>query len=348
MNIYDVVIVGAGPAGCRTAEIIARKGYKVLILEEHSEVGSPVQCTGLVSKKIGKIPKEIILNEIKKAKFCCGNDYFEIKSKERMLLLNRGRYDSWMAKNAKKAGAKIRLSTRFLDFKNNVVFTNNENIETKCLVGADGPNSSVARCTGIKLPRNLLFAVQVNVKFHFDSDTVELWFGNDIAPGSFAWVVPENENTARVGLMTHRNPNPCLEKFLNRRFGKISITNRIGDIIRYGLIKESATNNALLVGDAACQVKPFSGGGLIYNKIGAEIAGKAIVSALKSNNFSREFLSEHYDEKWKEKLSFPIVQGTIMKSIFSNISNMPLGFGLIRMFGLAKLSEFLDVDFLQK
>ena len=343
----DVVIVGAGPAGCRTAEIVARRGYEVLVLEEHSKIGKPVQCTGLVSNRIGEIPKEIVVNKIKRAKFCCGNAYFEIKSKQKMLLLDRERYDVWLAKKAEKAGAKFKLSTRFLGFEDGKVFTNKGKIETKILVGADGPNSSVAKAVGIKLPGNLLFAIQVNVRSHFDSNTVELWFGDDIAPGSFAWVVPENEEAARVGLLTEKNPNFYLENFLKKRFGKIETKNETGDVLRYGMIEKSVSERVLLVGDAACHVKPFSGGGLVYNKISSEIAAKAIIKSLEENDFSEEFLLENYEKKWKEKLFWPIIQGLAFKWIFSKISTSTI-FSLIKNLGIANFASLLDVDFLQK
>ena len=343
----DVVIVGAGPSGCRTAEIVARRGYEVLILEEHPKIGKPVQCTGLVSKRIGKIPKEIIVNKIKRAKFCCGNAYFEIKSKQKMLLLDRERYDVWLAERAEKAGAKIKLSTRFLNFEDSKVFTNKGKIETKILVGADGPNSSVAKAAGMKLPKNFLFALQVNVNSKFDSNLVELWFGDDIAPGSFAWVVPENEEIARVGLLTEKNPNFYLKNFLKKRFGRIETKNKTGDVLRYGIIEKSVSNRILLVGDAASQIKPFSGGGLIYNKISSEIAGKAIIKSLEENDFSEEFLLENYEKKWKEKLFWPIMQGLAFKWIFSKISNQTI-FSLIKNLGITNFASLLDVDFLQK
>jgi len=346
-NLYDVIIIGAGPSGCRTAEIVARKGYNVLILEEHPKIGLPIQCTGLVSKKIGKIPKQIILNKINKAKFCCKNSCFEIRSKEPMLLLNRKKYDIFLAERARKAGAKIKLSTRFLDFKDGMVYTNHGKFETKILVGADGPNSSVAKSAKLELPKNLLYALQVRVKSRFDPKNVELHFDSDIALGSFAWIVPESRRIARVGLMTTKNPNKYLDKFL-KRFGRSRISDRTGDFIRYGLVKESVTDNVLLVGDAACQLKPFSSGGLIYNKICAEIAGDTIIKSLEQNNFSKEFLLESYDRKWKEKLAWPIYQGRFVKYIFSQVSNMPLVFSLARILNLGKFANFFDVDFLQK
>ncbi|MEM5772738.1 MAG: NAD(P)/FAD-dependent oxidoreductase [Candidatus Aenigmatarchaeota archaeon] len=347
MTLFDCIVVGAGPAGCRTAKIVAKKGFNVLILEEHQRIGEPVQCTGLVSRRIGKIPKNITLNKIKKARFFCGKEFFEVNSKEPMLVLDRKKYDSWLARNAEKAGAEIKTSTRFLDLKGKTIFTTKGKFQTKILVGADGPNSTVAKKAKIKQPENLLFALQVKVKSNFDAKTVELHFGSEIAPLGFAWVVPENEIIARVGLLTKENPNKYLEKFLMKRFGRVKAYNRIGDFLRYGIIESSVADNILLVGDAACQIKPFSGGGLVYNKICSEIASEAIIKALEEKDFSEEFLLENYDKKWKQKLAWPIRKGLIFKWIFSHFSSS-IAFSLIKNFNLTKIADWLDVDFIQK
>jgi geranylgeranyl reductase family protein len=344
----DAVIIGAGPAGCKTAEIIAKAGYDVFVSEEHKEIGKPVQCTGLVSKKIGKIPKELIVNKIKKARFYSGREFFEIKSKKPVYVIDREKFDKHLAKRAEKAGAKFKLRTRFLDFKNGKVITTAGNYETKILVGADGPNSLVARKCGIELPKNVLLAVQVYVKHTFEPDTVELWFGSDIAPGLFAWIVPESSSKARAGLMTNKSPNVYLEKFIKKRFGKIETSNRTGDMVRYGLIKKSVADNVLLVGDAACQIKPFSAGGLVYGQIGASYAGKACIKALEENDFSKNFLSRNYDKQWKKELANPIRKGLFIKKIFSKIQDEPFSFKLIKSLGVTKLSDFLDMDFLGK
>lgn len=343
----DVVVVGAGPSGCKTAEIIARKGYDVLILEEHPSVGIPTQCTGLVSNRIGKMPKKIILNKIKKARFCSKNKFFEIKSKRPAYVISRKGYDEYRAGEAKKAGAEIKLSTKFIDFENLQVATSNGNYQTKILVGADGPNSSVARIAGLELPDNFLKAVQVRAKSHFDPDTVELWFG-DVAPGLFAWVVPESEEIARVGLMTDKNPNERLEKFLKERLGDVETTDRVGDFGKYGLIKKSASDNVLLVGDAACQIKPFSMGGLVYGQVGAEHAGKAIVKSLQSNDFSERFFKKNYEKRWKRELAGPIRKGILMKKISSSVLINRYSFSLVQKVRITRLSSFFDMDFLGK
>jgi len=343
---YDVVVVGAGPAGCRTAELIAKKGFKVLVLEEHTEIGKPIQCTGLVSQRIGKIPKKIIVNKIKTAKFCSGDESFEVKSKNSVYVIDRRKFDKQIAEEAKKVGVNFKTSTRFLDFKNGEVSTSNGIYRTKLLVGADGPSSSVAGVSGIELPKNILSAVQVNVKSNFDSGTVELWFGSDVAPGLFAWVVPESRNKARVGLAADKYPNKFFERFFRKRIGNLKSTGRVGDVIRYGLIKKSVVDNVLLVGDAACQIKPFSAGGLVYGQIGAKYAGEACVKALHSNNFSEKFLLENYDKKWKKELAGPIRKGLLMKKVFSKFGSK--SFKLIKNLRITKLSSVMDMDFLGK
>jgi len=343
---YDVVVVGAGPAGCRTAELIAKKGFNVLVLEEHPDIGKPTQCTGLVSQRIGKIPSKIIVNKIKKAKFCSGDESFEVKSKKSVYVIDRRKFDRKIAEEAKKVGVNFKTSTRFLDFKNGEVSTSNGIYRTKLLVGADGPNSSVAGVSGIELPKNILSAVQVNVKSNFDPGTVELWFGSDVAPGLFAWVVPESSSKARVGLAADKYPNKFFERFFRKRIGNLKSTGRIGDVIRYGLIKKSVSENILLVGDAACQIKPFSAGGLVYGQIGAKYAGEACVKALHSNNFSEKFLLENYDKKWKKELAGPIRKGLLMRKIFSKFGKK--SFKLIKNLGITKLSSVMDMDFLGK
>ena len=356
---YDLIVVGAGPAGCRTAQIVASAGYKVLVVEEHAEVGVPTQCTGLVSEKIGKIPKEIIVNIFDTARFFCGETSFDVKSKEDMILIDRHAFDKFVCKQATDAGVEFKFSTRFLGYekmneKGLRVKTSNGNFETKILVGADGPNSAVAKSAKIKQPENLLYLMQVRARLRFDPEVVELWFGNDIAPGNFAWVVPEDRNTARIGAMTNVNPKEFFEKFFKRRMEyplnveSKQIVDRVGDVIRYGLIEKSVAGNVILVGDAAAQVKPFSAGGLIYGQIGAKYAGSAAVRALNENNFSEKFLIEHYDKRWKSELEKGIKKGMMMKKIFSSIDDSPFVFGAIRNLKLAKIAALFDVDFIGK
>ena len=164
------------------------------------------------------------------------------------------------------------------------------------------------------------------------------------------WVgyrVPENEEVARVGLMSDLNPFPYLKSFL-RRFENARIGEKTADLIRIGLIKKSVSTGVLLVGDAACQVKPFSAGGLVYGQIGASYAGRACIKALEANDFSEEFLLKNYDEEWKKELAWPIRKGLLLKCFFQQIRDSAWVFKLMSLFGVQKLSSFIDMDLLGK
>lgn len=349
MSKYDLIVVGSGPAGCRVAEIVAREGYKVLVVEEHAEVGIPTQCTGFVSKKIGEIPESIIVNRIPKAKFISGENSFELKSKEPMRLMDRHAFDVFRSNLAKSAGVEFQFNTRFVGYENRKAITTKGVFETEMLVGADGPNSTVAKIFSIKHPENQLFLVQVRARGNFDPTVAELYFGSGTAPGNFAWVVPESKEIARVGLMTSVHPGNYFEDFLKKRLGsKIDFSDRLGDAIRYGLIEKSVADGMLLVGDAAAQVKPFSAGGLVYGQMCAEIAGESIVKAFQKNDFSEEFFKENYEKKWKRKIGKGIKKGMLVKRIFEKIQDKPLAFSAIKRLGISSLAEFFDVDFIGK
>ncbi len=224
-KLYDVIIVGASVTGCRTAELICRKGYKVLVLEEHREVGKPKKCAGLVSWRLlnllPKLPKEIIINKVNRAKFFSpSGKFFELRSKKSVYVIDRVKLDKYLAKKAMESGAKIKTSTRFENFKHIdemiEVKTNKGEFKTKLLIGADGVNSKVAKQANIVQPNNLLMGIQATVNANFDPDSVELWFSS-IAPEFFSWVIPENENKARVGLATKTNCEYYFEKFLKKK-----------------------------------------------------------------------------------------------------------------------------------
>ncbi len=319
-EIYDVAIIGGGPAGCNLGKLLTKDNYKVLIVEKKEEIGTPVKCTGLVSHRIFEltdVDRSIVVNTLKKCRFYspCGN-YVEMKSKDNMYIIDREKFDKKMERLAIKNRTEIRKSTSFEDYriKNNVVKikTNRGIFQSKILVGADGPNSSVAKAANITLPDNVVVGIQKTINSNYNKDTVELWFGGNIAPSFFAWVVPESEEWARVGVATSKNPNKYFENFVERRIQKTSkARDDVYGVIRYGLIKDSASDRVLLVGDAAAQVKPFSGGGIVYGLIGSEYGYEACKKALEMNKYDYEFLKEEYDKKWKSKLAWPIIQGLV-------------------------------------
>jgi len=353
--IYDIIIVGVGPVGCKVGELTAKEGFDVLILEEHPEIGEPVQCAGLVSHRIfelSKVSRKVVVNKVRKARFYCSNNYMELKSKKSVYVIDRKKFDKEMVKKAESAGAKIKTSTRFLGYKREKLLrvkTNKGIFRTKLLVGADGPNSTVAKTARIKLPDTKLTGVQTTIKSNYNPNTVELWFDSEISPEFFGWVIPENKNWARVGLATKKNVVKCLDNFFLKKFNrKVKCKKILAGTIRYGLIDNSVSNRILLVGDAAAQVKPFSGGGLIYGLIGAEMAAQACIKSLKEENYKKEFLEENYDDIWKEKLAWPIRKGLFMNKMIHSFNDWQLSllFSLIKEGKLTGVLEYTDMDLL--
>ena len=350
--LYDVIIVGAGPVGCRTAELVSKKGYKVLVIEEHKSVGKPVHCSGLISWRLKELlpdlPKNIIINTVTRAKFSSSSASFELESRKPVYVVNRARLDKYLYRRAKDAKVKIMLGTRFLGFVRTEdavkVRTTKGTFTTKILVGADGPNSTVAKIAGLVQPDNRLVGIQTMMNGNFEKDCAELWFDRGLSPEFFAWVIPLSKRKARLGLATKTNAKQRFDKFLKMRIGKTKRPDVAGTI-NFGLMDATAAERIMLVGDAACQVKPFSGGGVIYSLISAGLCANACVKALRENMFGTAFLQQEYDKKWKSMLQKPIERGILY-------SNMLHGseFRLKLLMSAGKRMKFIlqnwDVDLL--
>jgi len=355
---YDVIVIGAGPSGCRTAELVARHGYKVLLIEEHKEIGEPVQCAGLVSWRlkglIHDLPADVVVNNITSAKFSTSRTNFVLDSDSPVYVIDRSKLDKHLFELAKFAGVEAKLGTRFKNF-NRVkdfveVVTNNGKFRTKLLVGADGPDSIVAKQTNLTLPDNSLIGIQSTVNGVFDSNEVELWFNEHISPEFFGWVIPTGNSTARVGIATRDNAKKGFDNFLRGRLDLENVKPDVVGKINFGLIESSVAERILLVGDAACQIKPFSGGGVIYGLIGAGYCARACADALKEERFDAEFLARVYDERWKSGLAKPIKRGLLYRKIFYGFDGRASDRRLNIILWLAKRFKFilgrLDMDLL--
>jgi digeranylgeranylglycerophospholipid reductase len=318
--MYDVIVIGAAVAGCRTAELVAKKGFKVLLVDQKKHIGVPCKCTGLVSWRIKEIlpdiPDNVVTSVgINAAKFFSPNGRcLTLQSKKPVYLLDRSAFDKYLHKRAKKSGVDVRMSERFEGFEYGKGFVVVKTDKGKMLVGADGANSIVREAAGLKAPGEIFIGAQVTAGGGFDQSSVELWFGNKISPNFFAWVVPENRNTARIGLAVKRDTKNYYDKFMKKRIGK-SVKPDTGGIIRVGLMEDTVADRVMLVGDAACQVKPFSGGGITYGLLASEIAADACAKALRQGRFDYNFLDKNYDNVWKRKLARPIKKGMMYRKM---------------------------------
>jgi len=309
-----ISIIGGGPAGCHAAYLLAKKGKEVKIFEEHKNIGSPVQCTGIVTHSINKITKprkSCIINKIKKAKIISGNNSVEFKLKNQNLILDRQKFDKSLTEKAVAAGAKLYLNHKYIKNSKGKILTNKGTFNSKIIIGADGPMSQVAKSNNMLKNRKFWQGIQARVKLK-NNNLIE-FFPNI---GTFAWVVPENKDIVRIGLLAEKNASNIFQKFLKTR-----IKNPKNKIIEHqgGLVPVYSPNqitqkkylNSIiyLLGDAAGQVKATTGGGIIQSLTAAEALAESITN------------KKDYKSEWKNKLGTDLWIHLKMRKIMDKFSS---------------------------
>ncbi len=261
-----ILISGAGPVGSHAAALLTKRGFDVTVAEEHPVVGRPIQCTGLLSKAIDPILRpdpDCIVNRISMARIISGDNRLDVKIKPNYIV-DRSLFDRSLTEAAEAEGAEILLSTRFehrLEGKA-MLRQGDKRImrAAEIVVGADGPNSAVARDSGIFGKRTFFTGMQAVVKMKAE-DLIE--FHPDV--GCYAWIVPEDDRHARVGVVDYHNPSTLFWDFLKQKgIRKSSIIGwQSGMIPRHDPNLQTETDDIFLVGDAATQVKATTGGGIV-------------------------------------------------------------------------------------
>jgi len=337
----DVVIIGGGPIGCAVGKGIAKEGYKVLILEEHPEIGKPSHCAGLISNEVislGEVGEDVILNKINGANIYAydntrlsfmGDDVYAV-------VVDRVLFDKKMSQQAEKNGAEILLNARAImverkDKMVDVVFIKDnieERVRTPLVIGADGAYSNVAKWLGLPLPPEIIYAFQIEAEFPSNSlNQVDVLIDDNISPGWFSWITPVSKDCIRIGIGITKRENPrdyferlCSKWEVLKGFKENNIRKVMAGLIPIGFINKSYTDNVMLIGDAACQLKPLSGGGLYLGLISADICSKVAVEAFKDGNFSESMLSK-YHKTWVKSVGKEISLGLRLRKIFLNLSN---------------------------
>ncbi|MBU4300530.1 MAG: NAD(P)/FAD-dependent oxidoreductase [Nanoarchaeota archaeon] len=344
---YDIIIAGAGPVGAHLAYLLSKKGLSVLVLEKKRAPGKSA-CSGLISlrlKKLIPLDNSFVEHLIYGATFHSKNTYLTVEKKKPVAyVINRVLFDRHMIMLAEKTGAKIVLGEPFESYsikENRIVV--NEKYRAEMLVGADGAASAVRRLSGLKGKLCLINGIISIFSEPSIYRTVDVFYGKSIAPGFFAWRIPRGKSI-EYGLASNKNHIAYFEKFLkqhNRMLGKYYT-----HPIVFGQT-ETVGDRVILVGDAALQVKPFSGGGVIYGLMCAKIADKAITNAFKKDDFSKAFFEKNYDGLWKEKLMEPIKNGKLVREMLNSLDDEELD----AFFELAAkrkddIGSFGDMDFL--
>ncbi|MDR1404853.1 MAG: NAD(P)/FAD-dependent oxidoreductase [Candidatus Methanoplasma sp.] len=331
----DAVVVGGGPAGTITAGLLS-DGRDVLVIEEHASSGLPVQCAGILTEEAIRMcgVKPDILGKITGADviFPSGGR-FEVRSDcIKALLIDRADLDRKLAERAIDRGAEIKYGTRYVSHKVSgtevSVSTDSGDISSKLIVGADGHSSRIAMSVGRNLPREYVYGMGADVRYRSGRDNImTLRIGSEYAPGFFSWEIPFGD-MMRVGLCikagTGSNPNEYLKKLLRVSGIKdCDIISRYSGKIPLGGRRRSYGDRTLLIGDAAGQVKPISGGGLYPICMAAPILRDTAEESLLTDRTSSRFLSR-YEEGWKRKIGRELSRGYRIRKIYTGLSDRDL------------------------
>jgi len=337
MDIFDVAVIGAGPAGSMAAKYAAKAGACTILLEEHAGAGWPVQCAGLLG---GQAMAEselaagsyILRGMLGATVFSPGGQRLDFKAKARKAwVVDRRLFDQAMLRRALQEGADLRLCSSVRQIKREkegsvLCLTRGEEISAKIVISAEGVSALLARRAGIAPPELILSGAQVQAPFAVeDPEKVEVHLG--AAPGLFAWVIPLNEGSARIGLCARDQGCEHLRAFLKtdvikKRLQGSPVALNVGGL-PLGPAPATAVAGLLAVGDAAGQVKPTSGGGIYPGLVAAKIAGGVAAAAAMEGDFSALRLME-YDRLWRAALGRELEIGMRVNRMLGKMSALEL------------------------
>ena len=368
----DVLVVGSGPAGSTAARFAAQGGVDVIMIDKKSEIGSPKRCAEGVSKEgLSHVGVELdprwITKEITGVRMVSpdGTDVWlteeEIELPEAGYILERKVFDKHMAMGAARAGAQIMIKTLAKGLRREAdgTFTvicekmgETFEINAKILIGADGPEGHIGKWAGLKSrvkPNRMESGIQYemcNVTFEREG-VIEFYVGS-CAPGGYVWIFPKGDDIANVGLAIlapHAdkvNPGKTAKEYLDDWIATSPITkdaqavelNVGGDPVG-GMPKKIYADNIMVCGDAAGQVNPLTGGGIISGMTGGMYAGQVAAEAIKEGDCSAKFLKK-YDKLVRDDIGDEIKKYAVVQDYMLGLKDEDLD----------KIAhEFVDVDF---
>lgn len=322
---HDVIVVGAGPVGARLATVLAERGVDVLLMEEHASIGRPFQCAGLVNPwSMAQVGLEhTVLQEIDGATIHGPHQAsvsVGVPGEARTSAVCRNRFDEGVVEQAIKAGSKLQLSTTAtgllpIDGKGWRVHHQHQGITgtTTCrlVVGADGAHSRVRHWLRSGRPKEIMIGNQVEVTgFNTDERWLEMFTGESIAPGFFAWAIPTGFGTHRIGLwsspdrLEHASPEALLHGLMHAsrhadRFANCQIVARYCGPIPGGMVRRPVRERAMLFGDAAGLAKPTTGGGIGPGFKQVSMVADALAEAIHADRLSEPAL-KNIARPWDE------------------------------------------------
>ncbi len=337
---HDVVIIGAGPAGSTAAHLLATQGFDVAILEEHAVIGEPVDCTGVLGAEAFSrfnLSPELILGTIRAITVHSPAGIQVTHRSEEPLahVIDRAELDRGLAHQAQAAGATVYLNAQAVDAERepgHVVVScrrpDGETRRVRCqlLVLAGGPRFLFQERLGLGSCPLLWRSAHAELAGN-GLPNPQVFRGREVAPGAFAWAVPlrrAGQPYVRIGVNSHANAPQYLRQLCETRFkhllpadGQLPARSWMLPILP---LPRTVADRVLAVGDAAGQVKPTSGGGILFGMLSAQAAAETAAKALRAGKLGREALAE-YESRWRGRIGLDLRIGTLFRRLFSRMAD---------------------------
>ncbi len=355
-------------SGAIAAMAAAQEGISVEIFEEHSDIGEPSHCSGHVGIQAFRrfapaIPERIIENEIKGAVLYSPNGQSLILHRREPVtwVLNRAELDRHLASAATKSGAKLNLKSRVESLRRHdagfglrISGPDRSEITCRMVIEAGGCGASVSKYTGPTQATNgiLVNSAQFNVgNLHdIDRDFVEVYFGQNYAPGFFGWIIPRRDGTAKVGIAAgaRTNVRECLKRFTSKHpvvSEKLKHSKPLTAPIYHpipvgGATRRTYADGILTVGDAASQVKPTTGGGIVFGLACGRLAGKTAAITIRTGDTSATSLAS-YERAWRQLIGFDLRAMSWLRRLMYRLPDQHLD-RIFKVSADLKADEILD------
>ncbi len=334
---YDIIVIGAGPAGSTAATYAAQRGRSVLLVDKKKDIGVPLQCGGFLPHRetlqelipgaelpftLEGYPSGCVHATTSFQRFIAPNGIskgFEVKGDA----LDRRRFDKHLAAVAAKAGAHLLIATNVLEVTGTRVTMDGAfgryEVQGKVIIGADGPNSMVATSKGMLRepdPMGISTAFEYELSgVDVDKEAVEMYFGKDYVPGGYAWIISQGDDRANIGVgirealfAEHMCARDYLNKFMyehpiaSEKLKEGTIVSVISGLVPVGgAPRITATKDTLIAGDAAGHLIATNGGGISTAMVGGKLAGESATDFLEG-----KCKLEEYDTRWRAQMGLEI------------------------------------------
>ncbi len=351
--MHDVAVIGGGPVGSHIAARLAGHGYDVAVLERKQFLSEPVCCTGIIGSECVNafsIDEDLIWRWMNGARVISPSGKIARlwRPTPQAAVVDRAGLNISLASRAKGRGVEYLMNTQV-----GVITAQDDritietaqdgtplNIEARAAVVATGFSPGFTEDIGLGRASDSVAGAQAEVIAPGIED-IEVYCGQDVAPGFFAWLVPTAPGCALAGLLSRRSPGVYLDKFLSflQAEGKIASINT--EPMHWGISLKPPSKTygqrLLVVGTAAGQVKPTTGGGIYYGLLCADIAAAHLQRALTADDLSARSLSR-YERDWKKKLGRELRIGYWARKVYEHLDDKQIE----KIFDIIQSSGILD------